>query len=453
MIKDILHLKAPGNWINDPNGFIYYQGKYHLFYQHFPYAAAWGTMHWGHAVSEDLIHWEHEGIALFPTKDYDRNGIFSGSAVEKDGDMHLYYTAVRYLETDGENIHRCPEGKFESSQAMIRSSDGYRFDNWEGKKQIIPVIRDRKIADATHTRDPKVWQYGNWFYMVLGSTLNGQQGQILFYKSRDGEHWEYVNRHIDSAFGDILECPDIFPVGEGYVFLGSPMGVLKDRLEYAAQSICSPAEFVEEECVLKLVGQRQLVDYGQDLYAPQTCLDKEGRRVMVAWMRMPYAVKASDRADWKGMMCLPRVVELRQDHVYFSVHPGVESYFDKNVEPEEPLDFQKPYRLKVRLAEGRSIDIGGYRIWAEGDCIKTDRSRVFERTDFGMDTKAAECYRMISMSPALQGKFELDIFVDANLIEIFINQGQYVLSHVVYGLRPYLHGYVEAIYTSSAGDT
>ena len=66
-MKDLVHVKAPGNWINDPNGFIYYKGKYHLFFQHFPYAPEWGTMHWGHTVSEDLVHWEYQGIALFPT--------------------------------------------------------------------------------------------------------------------------------------------------------------------------------------------------------------------------------------------------------------------------------------------------------------------------------------------------------------------------------------------------
>ena len=81
MKKDILHLKAPGNWINDPNGFIYFKGKYHLFYQYFPYAPVWGTMHWGHAVSEDLIHWEHLGIALFPTKAYDQNGASGKHAI------------------------------------------------------------------------------------------------------------------------------------------------------------------------------------------------------------------------------------------------------------------------------------------------------------------------------------------------------------------------------------
>ena len=105
MLKDCVHLKAPGNWSNDPNGFIYYQGEYHLFYQHFPYAPRWGTMHWGHAVSRDLVHWEHLGVALFPTKDYDRNGIFSGSALEIDGRMHLYYSAVKYEQPSAEDIH------------------------------------------------------------------------------------------------------------------------------------------------------------------------------------------------------------------------------------------------------------------------------------------------------------------------------------------------------------
>ena len=164
--EDVLHLKAPGNWINDPNGFIYYKGKYHLFFQYFPYAPVWGTMHWGHAVSDDLITWKHLGVALFPTKDYDRNGVFSGSALEKDGKLYLYYSAVRYLKEQDENIHQA-EGAVETSQSMIISEDGFHFDNWKDKKQIIPVIRDPKIADSADTRDPKVWA-------VLAKTLYGK---------------------------------------------------------------------------------------------------------------------------------------------------------------------------------------------------------------------------------------------------------------------------------------
>ena len=159
MTRNILHLRAPGNWMNDPNGFIYYKGKYHLFYQYFPYAPVWGTMHWGHAVSEDLVHWEHLGIALFPTKAYDQNGVFSGSAIDKDGRLHLYYSAVRYLETDAENIHVAPNDHYETSQAMIVSEDGYHFDNWKDKRKIIPVVMDEETANRAHTRDPNHQHY------------------------------------------------------------------------------------------------------------------------------------------------------------------------------------------------------------------------------------------------------------------------------------------------------
>ena len=145
-MKDYLHLRAPGNWINDPNGFIFYRGQYHLFYQHFPYAPCWGTMHWGHAVSSDLVHWEHKGVALFPSKYYDRNGVFSGSAVEQDGRLFLYYTAIRYQEQDPENIHHAREDRFTASQAMLVSEDGVHFDNWNAKRQIIPTLISLFVA-------------------------------------------------------------------------------------------------------------------------------------------------------------------------------------------------------------------------------------------------------------------------------------------------------------------
>ena len=89
-----LHFTAPYHWINDPNGLIYFQGHYHIFYQHFPYANKWGTMHWGHAITKDFIHYKHLPIALYPSKDFDRNGCFSGSAVEIDDKLYLYYTLL-----------------------------------------------------------------------------------------------------------------------------------------------------------------------------------------------------------------------------------------------------------------------------------------------------------------------------------------------------------------------
>ena len=113
MNKPKLHLTSERNWMNDPNGLIYYKGKYHAFYQHFPYATQWGTMHWGHAVSDDMVNWTYEPIALFPSKPYDKNGCFSGSAIEVDGDLYLYYTSVKYIETEEDNTTLPKDNIFE----------------------------------------------------------------------------------------------------------------------------------------------------------------------------------------------------------------------------------------------------------------------------------------------------------------------------------------------------
>lgn len=436
MIRDVLHLRAPGNWMNDPNGFIYFRGKYHLFYQYFPYGCMWGTMHWGHAVSEDLVHWEHQDIAMFPTKNYDRNGIFSGSALEKDGKLYLYYSAVRYLEEDEENIHLSPNDRYETSQALLISEDGKRFDNWTGKKQIIPVIRDEEIADAVHTRDPKVWEEDGIYYMVLGSTCRKQVGRAVFYRSEDGVNWAYAAGLQDNQFGKILECPDIFRMGEEYIFLGSPMHVNENEPGYQHHAVCARADFDKSTCGLKLLSECRYVDYGQDLYAAQTSVDEAGRRVMFAWLRMPKAAESVDRKPWIGIMCQPRVIELVGEHIYFKVHPNVEKYFGRELSEKKRMP-ELPCRLKTVLAKGVSLDVGGYRIWEEEDTIRTDRSRVF--------AGIKDC-KLVSITPKLLGRYELDIFVSPNLIEIFVNGGQYVISSIVYELSDELQGKIERVY-------
>lgn len=443
MVRDVLHLRAPGNWMNDPNGFIFFRGKYHLFYQYFPYGTRWGTMHWGHALSEDLIHWEHQDIALFPTKGYDRNGVFSGSALEKDGKLYLYYSAVRYLEEDEEDIHHAPHDKYETSQAMLVSEDGIQFDNWKGKKQLIPVSQDEEIADAVHTRDPKVWRSGEMYYMALGSTWKERMGRAVFYRSKDGVDWQYMNQFRERQFGRILECPDIFSLGKEYVFLGSAMYVGEGGPGYQHQAVCARADFDEETCELKLLSECRSIDYGHDLYAAQTNVDEKGRRVMVAWMRMPETVQASDRKPWIGMMCQPRVVELEKEHIFFRVHPNVDRCFGKEITEKSRLT-EMPCRIRAELSEGEELKIGGFRIWVEKDAVWTDRSRVFDGRK--------DC-KLISVTPGLNGRYELDIFAAPNLIEVFVNEGEYVISNVVYGLGSRLEGTIKKMYLLTRMET
>lgn len=460
------HLKAPGNWINDPNGFIYYKGKYHLFYQHFPYGPCWGTMHWGHAVSDDLVEWEHKGIALFPSQYGDQNGCFSGSAVENEGKMVLCYTGVHYFEADPQNIHLCLNDRFESCQMMISSEDGLHFDNFGGKMVVVPPIEDKSIGDRTHTRDPKIWKGKDGWYLVMGSRSPEGRGKLLFYRSDDLRNWHFVD---DVSKGDgwgwMWECPDYFETKGGQVLVFSPMRFLQDGKWEENQAICMVVDFQEEGCKMKLPDNYQYLDYGLDLYAPQSTIDAQGRRVLIAWLRMPETVTEGPNGPWNGMFCLPRVVEVKNSHIYFRVHPQVRLRYSQPVETadvqgvkqEESQKAKKSpntagepgtghgegreengeiemktdklagggYRICLNLEDGGCLDIGGYRINRRGNRICTDRTKVFCE---------GENYRTQFETPVVKEGNRLEVYVDEHMIEVYVNDGEYVISSTVYGL-------------------
>ena len=413
-MKQLMHLKTPGNWLNDPNGFIYYKGKYHLFYQHNPNAPVWDTMHWGHAVSPDLVNWEHVGIALRPSIWEDEDGCFSGSAVEHDGKMHLFYTGIR--RPDKENIPLV-----ESAQIHIESGDGFTFDNETGKTVIIPMITDLSLGDPADTRDPKVWKENGHWNMILGTT-DRKNGKLLFYRSYDLEKWSLV-RSLKGPenLGWMWECPDIFETGGSHVLMISPMLLLKDGLREPNQAVCMLVDFEEADCNVTFPEHYQLMDYGLDLYAPQSTMDKEGRRVIVAWLRMPEAVDGK----WNGMMCLPRVVETRDGHIYFRIHPEVRSAFSRRIKSPQEAG-EGGYLLKLSLCEGEEISVGGYRVRRENGRILADRTQVYP---------ALPDARLHLQTPEIKEGELLEIIVDPNLIEIYINDGEYVLSSCVYGLE------------------
>lgn len=421
MKRHSLHLKAPDNWVNDPNGFIYYKGYYHLFYQYFPYGPRWGTMHWGHAVSRDLVTWEHRGLALYPTTRADQNGCFSGSAIEKNGKMYLVYTGVRYEVVNPDDPHTCLNEQFEASQLMISSDDGFCFDNEHGKEVIIPPVTDPSIGDRTHTRDPKIWRGKDAWYLALGSTMGEKYGEVLFYRSRDLHTWSYVNKVWKGPeYGWMWECPDYFETAGGGVLLLSAMGFLENGEKEKNQSICFPVTFDEKECRMEIPDQYQFLDYGLDLYAPQTALDKDGRRILSAWVRMPSVTEEG----WIGMFCTPRVVERKGGHIYFRMHQNIRNAYSKIIRDVSEASGDG-YMAAFDLEEGETIDIGGFLIARENGRIITDRTHVYP---------AVRRAHLISRTPKIRDGVRMEVLVDSNLIEVYINNGEYVISNAVYGL-------------------
>lgn len=282
------HLMPPAHWMNDPNGLVYFQGYYHVFYQHHPYGPQWGPMHWGHARTKDFITWEHLPMALAPSEDYDAGGCFSGSAVEKDGVLHLFYTGVR---EEG--------GKLIQVQCLATSRDGIRFR----KDHRNPLITNFPPEGSVDFRDPKVWQHGGKWYMALGSGNDGR-GKVLLYRSNDLSQWDYmgVAAKSDGTQGTIWECPDLFPLGDKHVLLVSPMGTEPRRVLYAVGEMDYEVGKFQAETWGEL-------DKGPDFYAPQTFFGTD-RRIMLAWMQSWEGEIPSQKHNWAGALTLPRELML-----------------------------------------------------------------------------------------------------------------------------------------------
>ena len=422
-----IYVKPKDYWMNDPNGFIYYKGMYHLFYQCFPYGPRWGRMHWGHVVSKDLVNWEEQGIALFPSKTDDRSGCFSGSAIEEDGKMQLYYTGVNYLTENPEDINLCVDEHFVSAQLMITSEDGIHFDNIKDKKTVIPVIHDADIGDARHTRDPKVWKDGDIWYMVLGSTINDKQGKLLFFTSTDGEEWKFENSVTRENFGWMWECPDYFKIGDKKLLSTSVQGleggIWEDRNVYQSGYFEIEGDILGE---YKL-SEYHLWDYGFDYYAPQSFETEDGRRIHISWMGMPDCEEYSNptiQTGWQHCFTFPREIfekdgkicqrpirELEEKKHLVSDVKGMLVGEGYTVYEMTISDITKN-RFKVILSEKLILD------YADG------KFRMHFTDQDKTSVSSGRSMRCVEVEEVEN----LKILVDTSSVEVFVNDGEYVFS-------------------------
>lgn len=441
------HLSARVGWMNDPNGFSYYKGEYHLFYQYHPYSCQWGPMHWGHAVSEDLLHWRYLPAALAPETGYDRDGCFSGSAsVMADGSHMLMYTGVT-KETQ-------PNGSTcDVQRQCIAVGDGVDYEKYAGN----PVLDSEELPEGGSRfdfRDPKIWQRQDGSYRcVAGNCTKDKDGQILLYSSADGMNWKYekILASNGGRFGKMRECPDFFALDGKQVLLVSPQDMLPQGFEYhnGNGTVCmigsydeKTEEFTEES--------DQAVDYGIDFYAPQTVLAPDGRRIMIGWMQNwdTCNLHAPEELPWFGQMSLPRELSVKDGRL-----------IQKPVRELDALRCNKVSYTGITVSDtirldgicGRAIDMElvirpgdaeelfhKFAVrFAQNDKYHTSLSFRPRESILKIDRKFSGSRRAIihqrrCLAGMADGELRLRIILDRFSVEVFVNNGEKALTATLY---------------------
>ena len=442
--RPVFHFSAPAGWLNDPNGFGDFMGEHHLFFQYNPYDVHWDAMHWGHAKSRDFIKWEYLPTALAPDEAYDQKGVFSGGAVEKDGKHYLLYTGVKEITDEaGKKAIR--------QEQCLAEGDGLNYQ----KVSCNPVITAELLPEGSSLedfRDPKLWEEDGRFYTAVGSRHADGSGQILLLSSEDLHKWKFctVLARCQNQYGKMWECPDFFELDGKYVLLTSPQDMLPEGLEYhnGNGTLCIIGELDPETHTLK-EQFCQGVDYGIDYYAMQTLLAPDGRRIMIAWMQNwdTLAYRCND-SGWFAQMSLPRELSVKNGRLYQVPIRELNAMRVNKVEYNNVVI--KDTRLTLDQIEGRTVDLelvirpadkdNLYKkfelCFAENEkyhstlCFRPDESVLKIDRKFSGSERA-----LVHQSSCLvngdSNELKLRVILDKFSVEVFINDGEQVMSAVI----------------------
>ena len=379
------HFSPPSGWMNDPNGMVFYEGEYHLFYQFYPDSTVWGPMHWAHAVSKDMVHWEHLPIALYP----DSLGyIFSGSAVVdwnntsgfgKDGKpplVAIYTYHDMAAEKAGINNRQ--------SQAIAYSTDrGRSWTKYAGN----PVIPNTE--ELIDFRDPKVFWHAESKQWVLALAV---LDHLQIWGSKDLKNWQHLS-DFGKEFGThkgVWECPDLIPITTGdttrWVLLqnlnpGGPVG--GSGTQYFVGHFDGKSFSLDPSFEPSVRNEKAVwLDYGSDNYAGVTWADipqSDGRKLFLGWMGNWEYAQVVPTKNWRSAMTLPRSLELKQTLVGYRV-------------------FSKPVKeLEVLRNQSFTLD-------------KTDLDGVLDLTDkLGFSPTLSEIILEVTLPETPTGNFGIEM--------------------------------------------
>jgi beta-fructofuranosidase len=425
------HLLPARNWMNDPNGPIYWKGHYHMFFQYNPNAAVWGDMHWNHAISDDMVHWKHLPIALAPTPGWDdADGCFTGSAVDDHGTATILYTGVKAVAPERATL-RDGHANFREVQCLATSSDP-QLRSWTKWKR--PVIEPPQDSPITGFRDPFLWRDGDTWYLGVASGLRKVGGNVLLYRSKDLRKWEYLHvlaqgkwtgleavNAVDS--GEMWECPDFFALGGKHVLLYSTAG----KVAWETGEL-DPKELVFHS------ERKGILDHGA-YYAQKTQLDAHGNRILWGWITEKRPDDELRAAGWAGCMSLPRVLSLNgAGDLEMRVAPEVEKLRAQSLTVSggsAPERTSAARRIEIQ-------DLCGELLWrtsagSNSSLVLADGSGAWFTCAFETQDGSTHLTvngKPISLPTKSEGQRECHIFVDGSVVELICDKAHAITTRI-----------------------
>jgi fructan beta-fructosidase len=451
MYRPQVHFSPKEKWVNDPNGMVYYKGIYHLFYQHYPDSTVWGPMHWGHATSTDLIHWQQKPIALYP----DSLGyIFSGSAVVdynntsglgENGQVPLV-AIFTYHEPKGAKAHR---NDFQSQGIAYSLNNGSSWIKYAGN----PVLKNPGITDF---RDPKVMWYepGKKWVMTLAT-----KDRITFYSSPDLKNWKQESEFGKDigAHGGVWECPDLFTLDDK----GKKTWVLIVNLNPGGPNKGSATQYFlgdfDGNKFTPYSTDTRWLDYGPDEYAGVTWSNTGNRKIFLGWMSNWMYANFVPSVRWRNAMTIPR--ELHVKHVgkerFVASEPVHElSKIQSNPISRENFTVKKsfdlseltgkitfPCRINISLEEIKNFSLLLSNDLDEKLIIGYDKKSnqyFIDRTSSGkVDFQKEFAAKHSAPRIADDQKMNISIILDESSAEIFADDGLTVMTEIFFPGKPY----------------
>ncbi|UOQ45236.1 sucrose-6-phosphate hydrolase [Halobacillus salinarum] len=424
------HHMPPAGLLNDPNGFVQWNGTYHLFYQWMPFKTGHGAKFWGHYSSKDLVHWQHEKIALAPSDWFDKDGCYSGSAVVHEDQLYLFYTGNVKNEA----------GERETYQCLAVSEDGVNFE----KKGVVARLPEGYTA---HFRDPKVWKRGDHWYMIVGAQTEDLQGKVVLFQSENLMDWVFLGKiagsgeHNLGEFGYMWECPDLFDIDGEDILIASPQGLEPEGMDYA--NVYQSGYFIGDldyDRPQYTHGSFTELDRGFEFYAPQTTEDDLGRRILFGWMGVPDQYEADHPTvanQWIHCLTMPRQLTLLNGKL--TQHPLKEYEAMRGpVLLHSSISIENDQKA-VRGIEGRSMELSieleqvddqfaiEFYQYAALSYKKRDQILTLSRPHF--QDKSRTEFRRVKLEDDLT---QLRIFVDTSSLEIFVNNGEEVFTSRIF---------------------